>query len=482
VRTAVAEASAGSVAEAAEAAERAFVIDPLSEAAIMALMRALVLDGDRSGALRRYDGFVARLAAELDLQPGAECAALAERIRRERDRPAIRIPIEERRRAPLVGRSAELAAAAGAWQRSRDARRAAAALLVGDMGMGRTRLGDEIAARARLDGATTVSMRAVESDLQTPWMGLIGLAQGGLLDAPGLAAAPAPALAWFAERVPDWGDRFPAARRVTSNLPPAQALCEVLRGTLSERPVVLRIDDAELLDRESLLAVSAALRDLAGQPLFLVLALLPHPERTELDELRARIGRDLEGVVVRLEPLDLPDIRLLVRWAVPDEDDAHQDRLSRRVQTDSAGVPLLAVELLSAVAAGLDLQVITPDWPAPFRTLQQTLPGDLPEGIVAAVRVLYHRLPPQTQRVLQAVSVLGDRVTPDLVVRATGLPTESVVESCDALEWARWLMADGRGYSFVARIVRQVVERDLLTKGQRRRLREAAGLDTPPEG
>jgi hypothetical protein len=45
----------------------------------------------------------------------------------------------------------------------------------------------------------------------------------------------------------------------------------------------------------------------------------------------------------------------------------------------------------------------------------------------------------------------------------------------DELEWQRWLVSDGRGYVFVARIVERIIERDMLTPGQRRRMREAAG-------
>ena len=43
-------------------------------------------------------------------------------------------------------------------------------------------------------------------------------------------------------------------------------------------------------------------------------------------------------------------------------------------------------------------------------------------------------------------------------------------EALDELEWQRWLVAEGRGYSFVARLVRRVLAQDLLTPGQRRRL------------
>ncbi len=47
----------------------------------------------------------------------------------------------------------------------------------------------------------------------------------------------------------------------------------------------------------------------------------------------------------------------------------------------------------------------------------------------------------------------------------------SIVEALDELEWRRWLAADPRGYSFIARLHRDAVAEDLMTEGQRRRLR-----------
>jgi hypothetical protein len=77
--------------------------------------------------------------------------------------------------------------------------------------------------------------------------------------------------------------------------------------------------------------------------------------------------------------------------------------------------------------------------------------------------------------VLTAAAVLGDLTTPVLLARALGLEPREIARALDELEWHRWLLAEPRGYSFVARIVRQVVERDMLTPGQRRRIMEATG-------
>ncbi|MGH7526932.1 MAG: hypothetical protein ACREMX_09535, partial [Gemmatimonadales bacterium] len=177
----------------------------------------------------------------------------------------------------------------------------------------------------------------------------------------------------------------------------------------------------------------------------------------------------------RLRALDRVAIRGLAQRMLPGYDSVALDRVVRRVATDSAGMPLLAVELLRAVALGLDLGTISGNWPEPLRTLDQSLPGDLPDAVVAAIRVAFRRLTPAAQQVLVAAAVLGDLATPDLLERVLSLDAAETERALDELEWHRWLLAEPRGYSFVARIVRHVVERDMLTPGQRRRILEAAG-------
>jgi len=54
----------------------------------------------------------------------------------------------------------------------------------------------------------------------------------------------------------------------------------------------------------------------------------------------------------------------------------------------------------------------------------------------------------------------------------TDLPPAAVGDALDELEWAHWLVAEPRGYTFMARVVRDVIARDMLTPGQRRRVEE----------
>ncbi|MDO8666485.1 MAG: hypothetical protein Q7J79_07725, partial [Gemmatimonadales bacterium] len=241
-----------------------------------------------------------------------------------------------------------------------------------------------------------------------------------------------------------------------------------------EQAVLLAADDAQWLDHDSFLALRAALRDLADAPIFLLFAATPRPPRDELDEMRARLGRDLDGANVMLQPLDAAALRALARWAIPAYGDEQLDRVARRIAADSAGLPLLAVELLHAVALGHDLLGAERVWPEPLKTFEHSYPGELPSAVIAAIRVGYRRLSANAQAMLAVASVLGDRVAPDALTRGSGLDPEPAAAALDELEWQRWLTAEPRGYAFIARIVRDIVARDMVTPGQRQRIKERA--------
>jgi DNA-binding SARP family transcriptional activator len=464
----------GKAGEASAIATRALSLEPRSEPALRLAMRSLVLAGDRSAALERYEVFRIRLKEELGSSPDAATEALADRVRHERSlRPApvakAGYPVAEPR-PPLVGREVELARLMDTAAAACRERRAASLIIQGDSGIGKTRLADELLARLRLDGISVAAMRAVEADRDEEWSGVLALARGGLLRAPGVAAAPPAALSAFAGVIPEWADRFPGTRLEAGAVSYARPLSEVLRAATDEQPLVLAVDDAQWLDQISMLALLAAMRDHAAAPLILLLAADLQPPRAELDELRTRLGRDLRGTALRLTPLHSADLRALARHMLPQFNEVEIERVVRRVATDSAGLPLLAVELLRAVALGLDLRGTPGAWPEPLKTLDQTLPGDLPDTVSAAIRVGFRRLSPAAQRALSVAAVLGERVPLERLAHALGLELPEVAGALDELEWHRWLVCDSRGYTFVARIVQQVVARDMLTPGQRQRI------------
>ncbi|HYL20818.1 MAG TPA: AAA family ATPase [Gemmatimonadales bacterium] len=457
--------ASGSVAGALGVVERARDLDWRRETAVRTTMRALALGGDRAGALTRFEAFAARLRAELGAEPDAETRTLAERVRQER---TWRLPKQVQQvepapsdpeRALLVGRAAELERLTDVWAVCRTRNRGAVAVIDGDPGTGKTRLAEELAARARLDGAVVVGVRAVEADSAEAWSGVFGIARGGLLEAPGVAGAPPAALDQLRGRTP--ADA------------PGRALSELLQAVAEEQPVVVFVDDAQWLDRDSLLALGATTRDLARAPVLCLITAALQPARPELDELRARLGRELPGTVVKVGPLDEDAVCELARLVLPSYTGGQLQRVTRRVLADTAGIPLLVVALLAAVASGLELAANADAWPETNRTLNDTLPGELPDNVVAAIRVNFRRLSANAQEVLIVAAVLGGRVSVARLERASGVAGESLAGALDELEWQRWLVAERRGYAFVAPIVRQVIDRDMVMEGKRQRIRDA---------
>ncbi len=464
----------GEQARAAAVAQRARAIDPAAEPAARTAMRALALAGDRAGALRVAEELARALADRLHAAPAPETVRLVDRIREARvGRRLPTAPEAGLHRPPLIGRAGELAQLIAAWEATHGGGRGHVVLIEGEPGQGKTRLMEELVARARLDEATVARARAVLADRERSWSGLAGLLVAGLGDAPGLSGAPAGALAALGTLDPDVATRFPAGKEGAVRFPVTAAWSVAARAAAAERPLLLAFDDAQFLDRDTLAALPGLARDVAGSPVLLVLAVTSGaPGAGRFDELRGRLGRDLTGTALRLGGFDAVALRALVDWGLPRYGAEEADRLVRRLERDTAGIPLLAVSLVEAVVGGFRLSPEAQSWPAPTRTLVDTLPGDLPAAVVGAVCARFARLPAPAQQVLGAAAALGDvRLRVDALARATGLRAPDVDAALDAAEWDRWLCADPRGYSFTAPIEREILLREMLTPGQVRRYR-----------
>ena len=460
----------GEAAAAARAGLRAVRFDPTSETAARAAMRALALTGDRAGAVHVADGLARALHDVLDARPSAETGRLLERIREARvGRRLLAAAPMARPRPPLCGRATELKQLGRAWDRARRERMGQVVLVEGEPGEGKSRLIEELTSRARLDEATIVVARAVPADQAKVWSAIAGLLAAGLSDAPGLAAASPATLAGLAGLDPAVGARF----RVTAAAAPLDdALVAAAVAAADERPLLLALDDAQWIDAGTLAALPALARDTARRPVLVVLGVARGtPEAERLDGLRARLGRDLEGAVVRLGRLDPGALRELAAWAVPAYAPAELDRVVRRLERDTAGIPLLAVAVLEAVAQGFKLAPDAPAWPSPKRTLVESLPSELPPAVVGTVCLRFQELAAPVQHVLAAVAALGDRVPAVDLARATQLEPAAVDQALDVLEWERWLLADARGYVFAAPIVRGILLQEMISPGQARRYR-----------
>lgn len=464
---------AGQVRAARETATRALRLDPHHEPAALALMRAHLLEGARSLALETYQDLTDALCRDLGAEPSAAVRELAERARTGvvlRGTPAT-APVEEP--VPLVGAGRRLLVTLRTQWREAAGGSARLVLLRGDPGTGKTRLADELAARARLDGAAVAYARALEGDSVTDLVG--AWTRGGLV-VPELAGAPPAALAGLAAADPDLLVRFPGARAAAPQ-PVGEALTACALAVAESRPLLLVLDDAHRAAPEVLAAVGRLAQ--RGRParLGLVLTVASQPA-VETDAVSEHIGRDLPGTELATEPLGDSDVGELVAWALPRYRAEEARRLVRRVMADTAGNPFLAVELVLAVRAGLSLGADGDDqagaWPARRRTLDDTLPSELPPSVGAALRSRYRALSEPAQRALAALAVLGGRTPLEALARGADVPRPELERALDELEWQRWLAGDAHGYAFVTRLAREVILADMVTAGERRRIRERA--------
>jgi DNA-binding SARP family transcriptional activator len=461
----------GKVQAAVDAGRRALELDPRSDHAVQALMRGLLLLGDRETARQVGVGFVESLERELGRPPDAATQQLLELLAPDRalgDGERWHAPTE-----PMVGREHELSACVASWELCRQNRLGTVVLVMGESGMGVSRILRELQRRARADGGVLARVVAVETDRALPWSGVLGLASGGLLDAPGLAGAPPGSVGCLAARLATWRERFPASPLAGQD-PIDMAFGEVVAAVAEERPVLLVLDEAHRLDRETLAALPGMLRRWSDLPVALALGIAPAEGREEVDALRASVGRDAPGVAVTLGPLTVRALRELAAALLPRHSAHDLDRVVRRVTTDSAGIPLLAVELLRAVVRGLELTPHARSWPESFRTLDDSLPGELPDSLVAAVRINFRRLSPAAREALAAAAILPERISAAALAHVTGRDPAEVNAAMDELEHRGWLSAEGRGYSFVATLMRRLVAHEMLTPGQRRRILERA--------
>src|SRR5438094_10122953 len=267
---------------------------------------------------------------------------------------------------------------------------------------------------------------------------MLGVGRSGLVAVPGVAGARPSALAVLGANASEWAERFPQRDPPppTGNLD--DAIAEVVRVTSAEQPHVLILDDAQWVDATSFQMIERLARDLARARVLIVLATTPEPAPPKLAELRARIGRDIPGATISLGKLDHEALGRLVQWALPSYSGDAANRLARRIAADSAGLPLLAVEICHAMAQGLNLEATNGAWPHPLRTLDSTFPGDLPDTIVASIRVGFRCLTRPAQQVLVATAILGERVAAKRIGCATELTGAPLPAALDELEWRRW--------------------------------------------
>jgi predicted ATPase/DNA-binding SARP family transcriptional activator len=296
-------------------------LDPLAEEAARRLMRLHLAQGDPSTAWQVYATLRARLAEQLRLKPSAETVALAEHIRATQARggrsatrpsPSVESQAPGEVVAPLIGRAAAFRQLVGRFQQAQQGQ-PQAVLLLGEAGIGKTRLASEFGAWTRAQGAEVLVGQAFELGGRLPYQPLVEALRERLE----AENAPEDLLEdlWLAELsrlLPELRLRYPdlpapTQDELSGKLRLFEAVARLLEALAERAPVVLLLDDLHWIDGASLDLLRYLGHAWKGQgSRVLLLGTVRSEERELHPELAAQLldlGRDLPLTQLPLPPL-----------------------------------------------------------------------------------------------------------------------------------------------------------------------------------
>lgn len=358
----------------------------------------------------------------------------------------------EKRRGAFVGRRRELLELDSGLADAL-AGRGALFLLMGEPGIGKTRLADEFCVHAEAAGALTFWGRCWEgggAPAYWPWVQVVRsyLRQS---EPDSLRKALGGGAVHIAQIVPE-------LREVIPDLPSAPILePERLRFSLFDamsallrsapRPVVILLDDVHAADRASLLLLRFLATELRRSKLMVLASYREADVRhdAEAGALIDELGRLGRGIALRgLDDAEVLGLIAGIGGRPPDR------ALARRLHQITNGNPFFVDELVRLLHAEGRLE-------GPFS------PGDplgIPHGVEGAIRLRLAALSPEADEVLAVASVIGRDFDARVVERVSRLPAERALVAVDEAVAAQlvvevWRAA--RRYSFRHGLVRETL-------------------------
>jgi DNA-binding SARP family transcriptional activator len=411
--------------------------------------------------VRDLDEAAARLGrARAQFEEGSSTETLARlQLRLEATAAGAHVPPgDPTLRLDFVGRSEEFGALLNRWRQACQGR-PGIGLVVGDAGIGKTRLAEEIRLVAESEGGRVVAIKAEDSERPIEW-GLLSELIQRLLRLSGAAGiSPAsdgvlrslmPSLALSEQAAQEGPVRsmgFPVPR-TTPSAALSDALVDLLTAVSEDAPLLLVIDDLHWADTESrtVLARAATRLDRA-------LALLLFTCRIEGEEARIRktlslLSESPASTLVELAPWSLVVMERALRERLVFSRPEASGPILRRIHATSRGNPLFILELLK-VFQDEGILALHPDGSWHFDT--DRLPPDLP--LPGSLRALVDRQLDQISREATLVAAhmarIGHATSPRVLGLQTGLGTSAVTNGIGELlarGLVRWVASDSLAF------------------------------------
>lgn len=297
--------------DALQHAQELLTFEPLSEEAHRRVMRLLYLKGDRAAALLAFDNCERVLKNEVGARPSAETMALLATVEAA-NAPAATLtptvmPAALQRPPRFVGRARELAALVAALQAGH------VAAVVGEAGLGKTRLLQEFAASR----TGVVSVAGRPGDAGVPFATLARLLRALVRRGPQSTTVrqlPDPSRREIARVLPEF--------EATSGRPIGEGqrlvLLRAIRELIDAAPELstMIVDDLHFADEASLDLLAGLIDHDADesppQPRSWVLAWRPAEAGSPLQTLQDRLIEQVRLASIQLDPLDEPALADLV--------------------------------------------------------------------------------------------------------------------------------------------------------------------------
>lgn len=424
--------------------------DPFAQPAHAHVIRLLDELGRVSDAIDYYENCRGMLAREIGAAP-VEIEAARRRVRRRAPEAHApdKVPFQATAKSdaageledvpPLVGRHVEIAALDALVEATTAGGGSAASpllLLIGEPGIGKTRLLQELTARVRARGGTVLSGRPFEAEMVRPY--------GAWIDAlrplP-LARVPETLRSALSPLLPQWGDGSLADRQELF-----EGVVALLAKLGAEAPVTLILDDLHWLDEASAALLHFAIREHgAGSRVSFATAgrTIELEENAAVRGLVRALRRARRITELELGPLDTGSTAMLARAIAPGAD-------ARRVYADSGGNPLYTIEVARALARQ---GASTTD------TLDRLIAERLAD------------LPPSARELLPWAAALGRSFDLELLSRVVEVKPTELTHQIAELERHRVLQPtdpSSGAYDFTHDLIREGAYRQL--SGPRRRL------------
>jgi DNA-binding SARP family transcriptional activator/tetratricopeptide (TPR) repeat protein len=464
------QSKSGATEHSIQTAVRLLALDPLQEAVHRALMRVFARQGRRAAALKQYQVCVGVLHRVLGTEPEAQTKQLYRDIlRHELPEPAgVEAPPGRPMRRPrpesvrlqpelpahdtrLIGRDSELARVRQALDQTWKGR-GQVVIIVGEAGIGKTRLIEDLAADAVERGGRAVLGRSYESMQILPFGPWVNALRSGqvFLDTE-LVDMLAPA--WRAELARLFPEVEHAGLPAPSDdyLRLFESVARLVEQLASTQPVVLLLEDLHWADEMSLRLFSFLARRTQASPVALI-ATAREEELADASGLRRtlqELHREAHVAQVRLPPLSRADTMSLVRALSRAGGDAVAvTRLEEQVWNTSEGNPFLVVETLRAFQEGGAAQGAA------------TLP--LPERVREVIAGRLERLSDRSQGLVATAAVIGCAFEFAVLQRAAELTEREAAEGVEELVRRHVLRGVGEDFDFAHDQIRNVAYTQLL--------------------